>query len=346
MNPLLEIRNEQQLEEALARPSAELVEMMRRLDGDVMLLGAGGKMGPSLARLARNAIHEAGVQKRVIAVSRFTDPAARGALERDGIEVIPADLTDPQQVAALPTVENVVYMLGRKFGESGSEGLTWIANVAAPHLVARHFAGSRIVAFSTGCVYPLTSPEAGLPSEQTPPEPVGDYAWSCLGREQVFATHAAQTNTPTLLYRLNYAVDLRYGVLVDIARDVLEGRPVDLTVSWFNCIWQGDANNRALLCLEHAAVPAFALNVTGPELLSTEETARRFGELLGKRVHFTGRDSGRAYLSEAAQSVELFGPPRVPAAQLIEMAALYIQEGGKLSGRPTKFQVTDGKFTG
>ena len=341
-----EIRNEQELEEALARPSAELVDMMRRLPGDVMLLGAGGKMGPSMARLARNAIREAGTEKRVLAVSRYSNPDARRAVEETGAEAIAADLTQPEEVTALPRVENVIYMLGRKFGETGSEGLTWIANVAAPHLVARHFAGSRFVVFSTGCVYPLASPRQGLPTEGTPPEPVGEYAYSCLGREQVFAHHGAESGSPVLLYRLNYAVDLRYGVLVDIARDVLEGRPVDLTVSWFNCIWQGDANNRALLCLERARVRATPLNITGPELLSTEETARRFGELLGRKVEFVGSDSGQAYLSDASRSTSWFGPPQVGADELIEMVAAYIQAGGKLHGKPTKFQVTDGKFTG
>jgi len=339
------IQAEAQLEALLAEPYPETVDLMRRLDGDVMILGAGGKMGPSLAHLAINACRAAGIQRRVIAVSRFSNAAQRAQLESWGVETVPCDLLDPDAVRGLPKTPNVIFMAGRKFGEIGSEPLTWMNNVIVPGNVARAFRESRIVAFSTGCVYPLVSPDAGGCRETEPPAPVGEYANSCLGRERVFEFASREFGTLVLLYRLNYAIDLRYGVLHDVARAVFDGDIVDLSVNAVNFIWQGDANNRAVLCLDHAASPAAVLNITGPETFTVCDLARQFAERFGKEVVFTG-DEGNAktYLSDASRSVALFGPRRVTAEQLIDWQAEWIARGGPSLGKPTHYQVTDGQF--
>ena len=338
------ISSEEALEEALATPYPELVEMMRRLDGDILILGVAGKMGPSLAHLAFNACKQAGVRKRIIGVSRFSDEAQRENLERLGIETIVCDLLNAEQVESLPKVKNVIFMVGRKFGMVGSESLTWTTNTSAPANVARSFWQSRIVAFSTGCVYALVSAATGGSVETDAPAPIGEYACSCLERERIFQQCSEQYGTPVLLFRLNYAIDLRYGVLVDIAQDVYAGRPVDITVAVVNVIWQGDANNRALLCLEHTSSPAAILNVTGPEILSARSVAEQFVRIFRKDVKYAGVSSGIAYLSNPARSVELFGPPRVSAQQLIEWIADWVRRGGRTLGKPTHFQVTDGQF--
>ncbi len=338
------IRDENHLGEVLAQPYSETVDLMRRLDGDLMVLGVGGKMGPSLARLAVRACREAGVSKAVTGVARFSEPGLREALERDGVRTVACDLSDADAVARLPRVRNVIFMAGRKFGLTGSEAQTWIMNVVVPANVARVFAGSRIVAFSTGCVYPLVAP--GMPgcTEGVPPAPVGEYANSCLGRERVFEHFSRETNTPVLLYRLNYAIDMKYGVLADVAGRILRGQPVDLTVGSANVIWQGDANNRALLCLEHASVPAVPLNITGPETVTIRDLAAEFGRLLGRPVMFTGSDSGKAYLSDASRSTALFGPPRISVPVLVRWTADWLGRGGATLGKPTHFAVTDGQF--
>ncbi|MCX8037825.1 MAG: NAD-dependent epimerase/dehydratase family protein [Candidatus Sumerlaeia bacterium] len=338
------IESEAALDEALAVPYPELTDMMRRLDGDLLILGAAGKMGPSLAHLARNACCEAGVAKRIIAVSRFSDPSQRVWLEQRGVETVPCDLMDPDAVARLPQVPNVLFMVGRKFGSVGSESLTWAINTIAPANAARTFRHSRIVAFSTGCIYPLVPVASGGSRESDPPGPVGEYAASCVGRERVFEHYSEQYGTRVLLLRLNYAVDLRYGVLVDIARDVYEGRPVDLSVEAVNVIWQGDANNRALLCLEHTASPPAKLNITGAETLMVRDVALRFGRLFNKEVRWRGTPVGTMYLSNARKSLDLFGPTRVDADRLIEWVAHWVSHGGRSLGKPTHFQVTDGQY--
>jgi len=338
------ILGEDDLERTLASPYPELVEMMRRLDGDIMILGVAGKMGPSLATLALNACREAGVEKRIIGVSRFSDKAQREQLERRGVETITCDLADMKQVEVLPKVRNIIFMVGRKFGVVGSESETWKTNTVAPGNVVRAFAGARMVAFSTGCVYALVPTASGGSVETDAPDPVGDYARSCVERERIFQRCSEERGTPILLFRLNYAIDLRYGVLVDMAQDVYAGRPVDITVDAVNVIWQGDANNRALLCLEHTASPAAALNVTGPEILSVPSLAKEFGRIFQKEVKYTGTSSGIAYLSNATRSVNLFGPPRVSIPQLMDWVANWIGRGGKTLGKPTHFQVTDGQF--
>ena len=345
MNPLPEvIENEKQLEELLAAPDAALVECMKRMPGNLAILGVAGKMGPSLARLAVNACRQAGNKMTIYGVSRFSDQRTREELERDGVKTLSCDFTDPAAVNALPDASNVIYMAGRKFGSLGSEALTWMMNTVAPGNVARRYAGSRIVVFSTGCVYGVEPPEGGGSRESDPAAPIGEYAASCLGRERIFEYGSRTHQTPVLLFRLNYAVDLRYGVLVDVARCVWEGQPVSLNVNAANVIWQGDANARALLCLERAASPPEILNVTGPEQICIRDVAIEFGRRFQKPVTFCGTDSGKAYLSNAQKSVEWFGPPSVSIERLIQWAAEWIRRGGRTLDKPTHFSTTNGQF--
>ncbi|MCL2299548.1 MAG: NAD(P)-dependent oxidoreductase [Firmicutes bacterium] len=327
---------EEKLNDLLTTPSSALVEDMARLPGDILVLGAGGKMGPSLCVLARRA------GKRVAAVSRFSGCEERNYLEENGVETIAADLLDPAQRAALPQMENVVFMAGRKFGTQGREWLTWAMNASLPAFIAEQYRASRIVAFSSGNVYPLASPPGC--TEQTPPEPVGEYAMSCLARERAFEFAAETYGTKVLLYRLNYATDLRYGVLYDIAENILEGRPVSLRTPCFNLIWQGSANEIALRALLHAQSPARKLNVTGPEVLSVKETALRLGEILGKEPLFEGEEGETALLSDASPAMELFGPPGVTAGTLIEWQARWLLDGGGGPGKPTHFEERKGRY--
>lgn len=336
--------NEIELEKVLSEPYPETVELMRRLDGDIILLGVAGKVGPSLARLAKRACDEAGVQKRIIGVARFSEPSQKEALEADGIETIVCDLSDPGQVAALPKVKNVIFLAGRKFGEVGSEPLTWVMNVIVPANVAAAFSDSRIVVYSTGCVYELKGENDAGSTEDEFPLPVGEYANSCLGRERMFEHYSQTKGTQVLQYRLNYAIDLRYGVLADIARPIWEGRPIESPVPAFNIIWQGDSNNRTLLCLEKAASPPAILNITGPETLRTVDIAKRFGELFNKPVELSGEFGKKMFLNDASRSMEMFGKPRVSADEMIEMTAEWIQSGGRDLNKPTHFTVTDGQF--
>ena len=333
-----------QLDELLSVPSAQLVAMMKRLDGDLMILGIAGKMGVTMGRLALRAIREAGVAKRVIGVARFTHPEEREKLRAWGVETIGCDLLDREAVRQLPRVRNVIFMAGRKFGTEGNEAQTWAMNTLAPAYVAEHFRDSRIVAFSTGCVYPLVGAASGGCTEETAPAPVGEYAQSCLGRERIFEYHAVKYGTRLLLFRLNYSVDLRYGVLHDIARRIREGQPVENSVGYFNVIWQGDANTCALRALELADSPPAILNVTGPEIASVEETAGELGRLMGKPVAFTGKAGDRCYLNDASRMCRIFGAPQVSLAQMIRWQAEWIANGGESIGKPTHFEVSDGKF--
>jgi nucleoside-diphosphate-sugar epimerase len=332
-----EIRTPDDLERELARPSDADIDCLRRLDGDILILGAGGKMGPSLARLCRQASDAAGKPRRVIAVSRSVQP-------EPGIEAIPCDLLDRAQVAQLPDVPNILFLAGRKFGSAGSPELTWAMNTVVPAIVGDRFRSSRIVAFSTGNIYPFRDPAQGGCGESETPMPVGEYAQSCLGRERVFEHFSKQHGTPYLIYRLNYAVDLRYGVIVDIARKVYAGEPVDVTVPAFNIIWQRDANSYALRSLEHAATPPRILNVTGPEILRTRDAALWFGRRFGRECRFRGSDGPVALLSSSAECVRLMGAPEVAAEQLMEMVAVWIESGGASLNKPTHFEVADGKF--
>jgi len=325
------------LERELSRPSEADITCLRRLEGDILVLGASGKMGPSLARLCRRAADEAGRPRRVIAVSRHpaVDP---------GIEAISCDLLQREEIARLPECPNILYLAGRKFGSSGSPELTWAINTVVPALVAERFPRSRFVVFSTGNVYPFRLVEAGGSLETHTPAPVGEYAQSCLGRERVFEHYSRQNGTPCLLFRLNYAVDLRYGVLVDVARKVWDGAPVDLRVPAFNAIWQRDANSCALRALEQTASPPRILNVTGAETIAVRDAAEWFARRFGREARFTGEPGKTALLSDASECHRLLGRPEVSAEKLMEMVAVWIESGGASLDKPTHFEVADGRF--
>ncbi len=339
------IETEAQLDACLSTPTKPLIELMRRLTGDLVVLGIGGKMGVTLGIAAVRAIEVAGISKQVFGVSRFSDIETRTQLEDAGVQTIRCDLLDRQEVAALPSVRNVIYMVGRKFGTQGQEALTWATNVAIPDHVGYHFQDSRIVVFSTGCVYPLVSASAGGCSEEVAPDPLGEYAQSCLGRERMFSYWSEIHGTPICLLRLNYAVDLRYGLLHDIGVRVYRSQPVDLTVSHFNVIWQADANGQALRCLEHCDNPPKILNVTGPETVSVRFVAETFAQLFGTEPRFTGdSDGSRMYLSNAAKAAALFGYPSVSLLKLLKWQAAWIQSGGRSLDKPTHYEVVDGRF--
>jgi len=324
------IQNLTDLEAALSKPSEADIEAMRRIEGDILILGAGGKMGPSLARLCQRA---AGDSRRVIAVSRR-------AIDVPGVEPVACDLLDREAVSRLPRCPNVLYLAGRKFGSTGAPELTWAMNTVVPANVCEHFRTSRFVVFSTGNVYALRDPAAGGSRETDSPAPVGEYAQTCLGRERVFEYFGR----PCVFFRLNYAVDLRYGVLVDIARKVFAGDTVDLTVPAFNVIWQRDANSYALRSLEHCCAPPRILNVTGAEILRVRDVARYFGERFRKPARFAGVEGPSALLSDVGACFSLMGPPSVSSEQLMEMVAAWVASGGATLDKPTHFEVADGRF--
>jgi nucleoside-diphosphate-sugar epimerase len=338
------IASEPELEELLSRPNEADVELMKRLDGPLVILGAGGKMGPTLARRAARAAEEGGSNCRVIAVSRYSSEGARARLDQWDVETISADLLDREQLAMLPDAANVIYMAARKFGSTGAEYLTWGMNAWLPGIVAERYRTARIVALSSGNIYPLVPVSSGGATESTPLIPVGEYGQSVLARERMFEFFSIRYGTPVALVRLNYAVELRYGVLVDIGLAVFERRPVDLTMGSVNVIWQGDANSVILRSLELCASPARPLNLTGPEILSVRYIASRFGELFGVEPQFTGQESDNALLNNAAICHQRFGYPTVTPAQAIEWVAGWIGMGGPLLGKPTQFMVRDGRF--
>ena len=338
--------NEDYLDNLLTTPSDALAQFMAGLDGDIIILGAGGKMGPTLATLAVNACKKAGVDKRVIAVSRFGDPFAVALLEKAGVEIISADLMKPGALAGLPDVPNVIYMAGRKFGTDGQEYLTWAMNTWLPSLVAERYKNSRIVVFSSGNIYPMMHPTQGGADEATSPDPIGEYAMSTLGRERVFE-YASQTyGTPVCMYRLNYAVDLRYGVLNDIAQTILRKEPVRITAPVFNCIWQGDANEAALKCLCICESPPTRLNVTGPETVSVKWAALELGKYLSiePEIEEPEEQNGTALINNAAKMCEIFGYPTVSLNQMIKWQAQWLLEGGRVLNKPTHFEERKGKF--
>jgi nucleoside-diphosphate-sugar epimerase len=301
-------------------------------------------MGPSLVRRVRRACDGAGVNQRVFAVSRFSEPGLAEALERDGIEAVACDLLESDQIEQLPRVRNVLYLAGRKFGSTDQPDLTWAHNTIVPAQVARHFAGARIVVFSSGNVYPPVGPSAAGSTEADAPSPVGEYAWSCLGRERVFEYFSRELKTACLLFRLFYAVDLRYGTLVDVARRVFAGEPVDLGVSRVNAIWQGDANSYAFRGLALCETPPRPLVVTGPAPISVRWAAERFGRIFGRAPRFTGEEGPVALLGDPAQCVSRLGPPEVSLDRLIEWTAAWVVRGGRSLGKPTHFEATDGRF--
>lgn len=336
--------NTEQLELALSTPTPELIETFRRLDGDLIILGVAGKMGPTLARMARLASDAAGTPRRIIGVARFSNSELADSLPRQGVEVVRCDLLDPRQVDALPDARNVIWMGGMKFGTTGQEHLTWAMNTVAPALICRKFRRSRIVAFSTGNVYGLSPVARGGSVETDPLRPVGEYALSALGRERIFEHFGRTLQIPTVLLRLNYAVEMRYGVLVDIARKVHAGKPVDLSMGSLNTIWQGDANAMALRALEHVAVPPCTLNLTGPETLSVRRVVERFGQLFHKMPIVIGNEAPDALLSNAQQAFRLFGYPATSVDQVMEWIAAWIAGGGSFLDKPTHFESRDGKF--
>ena len=338
------IQNLEQLEARLSEPTPEGVEALRRLEGDLIVLGVAGKMGPSLARMARRASDLAGIRRRIIGVARFSSPGLEAELQRHGVETIRCDLLDEEAVRRLPDAPNVLCMAGMKFGATGQESLTWAMNTHLPAIVCRKFAHSRIVAFSTGNVYALVPAAGGGSLETDSPAPVGEYAMSCLGRERIFEHFSRTLGTRVALVRLNYACDLRYGVLVDLARKVLTGAPVDLGMGWFNTLWQGDANAMALRCFDHVAAPPLALNLTGPEVLSVRETCEKLGKLLGRQPVFAGTEAPTALLSNARRAFSLFGQPRVNADQLLAWVAAWLLHGGPTLNKPTHFEARDGRF--
>ena len=333
-----------QLMERLTRPGVPLLADIKRIKGDVLILGVGGKMGPSLAILAKKAFEQAGMNNRVIGVSRFSDPKKQEYLEQFGVETIPGDLLDEVFLQGLPACPNVIFMAGQKFGTVGQEDLTWAMNTYLPGRIAEKYRQSRIVVFSTGNVYPFTEIKGTGATEKTPTGPVGEYAQSCLGRERMFQYFAKKYNTPILIFRLNYALDLRYGVLNDIARKVWTEQPIDLRMGYVNVIWQGDANAYAIRSLLYCQSPANLLNVTGPEKLSLRELAQTFGERMQKSVQFEGEPSSTALLSDASKCFEQMGKPTISAAELVDWTVDWIMADGEALGKPTKFQVRDGKF--
>jgi nucleoside-diphosphate-sugar epimerase len=338
------ITSVEELEDLLSAPTPGAVEALAKSDGDLILLGAGGKMGPSLARLARRASDAAGTRRRVIAVSRFGGGDAEARLRAHGVEVVRCDLLDPAALAALPDAANVVWMAGFKFGTSGQESLAWAMNTWLPGAVCQRYRHSRVVAFSTGNVYGLTPVAGGGSVEDDPPRPVGEYAQSCLGRERVIEHFSRTLGVPAVLLRLNYACELRYGVLSDVARKVAAGEPIDLGMGHFNAVWQGDANAWALQAVAHASAPPRVLNLAGPELLSVRRVAEEFGRLLGRPPVFRGAEQPDAILSNSQQAVRLFGYPRVGARQMMEWVAQWVRAGGPSLDKPTHFEVRDGAF--
>ncbi|MGZ5218027.1 MAG: NAD-dependent epimerase/dehydratase family protein [Caldimonas sp.] len=330
----------EELDAFLAMPSAALRAELATIEGDLLILGVAGKMGPTLARLAKNASPE----RRVIGVARFSEPALRERLEGWGVATIACDLLDRAAIDALPDAPNVVFAAGHKFGASGNTPLTWAMNTWVPSLVAERYRASRIVAFSTGNVYSLTRVGSPAPRESSPLGPVGDYAQSCLGRERMFEYFSARYATPGRIVRLNYAIDMRYGVLFDIASKVRRGEPVDVTMGHVNVIWQGDANEQVLRCLAHCTTPATPINCTGLEVLSVRELATQLADRLGVAAKITGREADTALLSDAGEAARLFGPPAVAVTTMLDWVADWVAHDGPSLGKPTKFEVRDGTF--
>ena len=338
------IETVEQLEEVMSRPTPEVVQAMAEMEGDLLILGVGGKMGPTLAKLARRAIDASGSSKRVLGVSRFSSPGLSTDLNRSGIETISCDLLNEAELERLPHVPNVIFMAGRKFGSTGNESLTWAMNTYLPGRVAQKYRDSRIVVFSTGNVYPLTPITHGGATETAPVNPIGEYAQSCLGRERMFEHFSERFGTPVVIIRLNYAIDLRYGILLDIAEKVYGDTPVNLTMGGVNVIWQGDANAVFLRTFSLCQSPPTILNLAGPETVSIRWLATQFGALFEKEPIFEGEEVETALLNNASRCHQLFGYPRVSLAQMVSWVAHWVRIGGATLSKPTHFEVRDGRF--
>jgi len=332
--------NVEELEAFLSRPTPDLVADLATVDGDILVLGVGGKMGPTLARLARNAAPG----RRVIGVARFSTPGLRESLDSHGVETIAAELLDRAALEGLPRVRNVIFMAGRKFGAVGNQPLTWAVNAYVPGLVAETFRDARIVAFSTGCVYPFVDVTSQGAIESTPLTPPGEYANSCVARERIFEHFSREFRTPGRLFRLNYAIDLRYGVLTDVALKVRDGLPVDVTMGHVNVIWQGDANARALRCLAHCTVPTSPINISGPESISIRWLAHQLAARLGCNPQIVGTEAPTAWLTNTAAAARLFGRPSVPLTRMLDWTADWIARGLPTLDKPTRFEVRDGAY--
>jgi hypothetical protein len=328
------------LDDLLCRPSQALIDDLAKVDGDIMILGVAGKMGPTLAGLAKAALPH----RRVIGVARFSDPSVKAWLEARSIETINCDLLDEAVVAALPKVKNIVFMAGRKFGAEGDLSLTWAMNAHVPALVAQAFARSRIVAFSTGCVYPFVPVDGKGADEALAPNPPGEYAQSCVGRERMFEYFSRKFDTPGRLFRLNYAIDMRYGVLHDIATKILTGKPIDVSLGHVNFIWQGDASSQALRCLAHCDTPTSPINVSGHEILAVRDLAAKFGARLGRDPIIVGTEQPTAWLTDTSQATKLFGLPVVDTDRLIAWTADWVARAMPSLGKPTKYEVRDGRY--
>ena len=337
-------RNEEELDLLLSEPSADALAALDKLDSNLVVLGVSGKMGPSLARMAVRALDELNSPHRVYGVARFSQPGTRERLEEWGVRTITCDLLDRTQLASLPDSNSVIYMAGQKFGTTGNQHMTWGINTYLPALVCERYLNARIVAFSTGNVYPLVPVVAGGPLESDPLDPVGEYAMSCLGRERIFDYFSRRHGLRCAIVRLNYAVEMRYGVLVDIARQVHAEQPVTLDMGAANVIWQGDANAQAIALLDHCAAPPFVLNVTGPETVSVRRVAQALGGMFGKEVRFSGEEAPTALLNNAAKSAEMFGYPRVSLHQMLQWIADWVQNDGASLDKPTHFETRDGSF--
>jgi nucleoside-diphosphate-sugar epimerase len=334
------ITSEEMLDDVMTTPSEALIRDLAAVDGDILILGVGGKMGPTLARMARRGAPD----KRIIAVARFTTEGLREELEAAGIETIACDLLDREAVEALPKIKNVIFMAGFKFGAGGNPAMTWAMNVLVPAYVAEAFKESRIVAFSTGCVYPFASAKSGGSTESEPPDPPGEYAMSCLGRERMFEYHSRKHDTPGRLFRLNYAIDLRYGVLPDIATKVRDGMPLDVTMGHVNVIWQGDACSQALRCLKESTTPTSPINVSGAEILAVRDLAAEFGKRLGKKPIITGTEAERSWLTNTSLATKLFGPPDVSLPVMLDWVADWVGASRRNLNKPTKFEVRSGAY--
>lgn len=338
------IRDIDHLEELLSEPSPGVIETVKRNDGDYLILGIGGKMGPTLARMIKNAANLAGVKRRVIGVSRFSTPELPAQLHSHGIETISADLLDPAALANLPDAPNVVHMASMKFGTTGQQHRTWAMNTYLPGLIANRFRQSKIVAFSSGNVYPIVPVHTGGCTENDSPVPNGEYGMSVLGRERILEHFSRTLNTPMAIIRLNFAVEMRYGVIIDMAERIWRGEPVDLTMGNLNCIWQADANAMSIQAFDHVSSPPFMLNLTGPEILSVRGASEELGALMGKTPTYSGTESGSAFLNNASLCMQLFGYPRIGPKQVIAWTADWVSRGGKTLGKPTHFEARDGKY--